>query len=283
MFEPIQPVPAAPPSMTGLVRSAITPNDGARWENGIAWRPERCPVARSFDMCADDAGFEDPAVGTGDSGVVYYRPVAYRVEDDCSTRSRMGSEGEARVRRQALAVASYMVARELQTGAQSDAAPYETPDSAGVADQVNMRLASPSANTIAGTFDPVAGIGVLEEAARDTALGQDVFIHVPTSAVPLIADALRPPDGALLRTRTGAVVVADAGYGNVGPDGDPATGGFWAYATGPVTVRLGELVFNTVTDHRGNVDMWVADRLFAAYFDPCNLHALVLATPAPGA
>jgi hypothetical protein len=281
MFEPVQPVPAAPPATSGLVRSAITPgDDGVRWENGVAWAPERCPQARTFDPCADEAGFEDPAIGVGDSGVVYYRPPAFRVEYECSTRSNI--DGEGRVRRQALAVTSYMVARELQTGARSTANPYETPDSGGVADQVNARLASPAANVIAGTFDPLAGIGALEEAARDAALGQDVFIHVPVSVVPLIDGALRR-EGTLLFTKTGATVVADAGYGNVGPDGTPSATGVWAYATGPVVVRLGEVMTNVITSWRENTQRWVADRLFAAYFDPCNLHALVLAVPAPGA
>ena len=276
MFEPVQPVQAAPPASSGLVRSALTPNDGERWQNGMAWRPERCPLARGFDPCGDDAGFEDPGVGAGDSGVVYYRPMAFRVEDRCSTRSR-GDDG--RTRRQALAVTSYMVARELLTGELSDAQPYETPDSAGVADQVNARLASASANTIAGTFDPLSGIGTLEEAARDVSLGQDVFIHVPLSVVPLIDGALRR-EGQLLFTKTGATVVADAGYSNVGPDGNPATGGVWAYATGPVQVRLGDVLTGQVTDYRVNEIVNYADRLFAATFDPCNLHALTIATPA---
>jgi hypothetical protein len=274
MFEPVLPVPAAPPATSGLVRSAITPNDGERWENGMAWRPERCPSARAFDPCGPD--FEDPPVGAGDGGLVYYRPTAFRVEDRCSTRSP-GDDGRAR--RQALAISSYMVARELLTGAQSDANPYETPDSGGVADQVNARLASPDATTIVGTFDPLAGIGVLEEAARDVSLGQDVFIHVPLSIVPLIDGALRR-EGQLLFTKTGAAVVADAGYSNLGPDGNPAVGGVWAYATGPVQVRLGEVVTGQWIDHRENTVINYADRLFAATFDPCNLHALTITTPA---
>lgn len=276
MFEPVQPVQAAPPASSGLVRSAITPSDGERWEGGMSWRPERCPSARGFDPCGDETGFEDPAVGAGDSGIVYYRPMAFRVEDRCSTRS---PADDGRVRRQALAVTSYMVARELLTGALSDAQPYETPESGGVADQVNARLASADANTIAGTFDPLSGIGTLEEAARDVSLGQDVFIHVPLAVVPLIDAALRR-EGQLLFTKTGATVVADAGYGNVGPDGNPAVGGAWAYATGPVQVRLGEVIPGQWVDHRTNEILNYADRLFAATFDPCNLHALVIDTPA---
>jgi hypothetical protein len=274
MFEPVQPVQAAPPATSGLVRSALTPNDGERWQNGMAWRPERCVSARGFDPCGDE--FEDPPVGTvGD--LVFYRPTAFRVEERCSTRSPQ-PDGEARVRRQAAAVTSFMAARELLTGAQSDANPYETYLSGGVADQVNARLADPSANTIAGTHSPLSGIGILEEAARDAALGQDVFIHIPLQVVPLIDGALRR-EGQLLFTKTGAVVVADAGYSNLGPDGDPAVGGVWAYATGPVQVRQSEIVTQEVVNHLENEVIWTADRLFAATFDPCNLHALTIATP----
>jgi hypothetical protein len=276
MFEPVQPVPASPPSTGGLIRSAqVVNNPGERWEQGFAWRPERCPTARGFDPCGED--FEDPAVGAGSTGLAYYRPTALRVEDVCSTRRLDGDD--ARVRRQALAVTSFMVARELLTGAMSDANPYETPESAGVADQVNARLAGPDTQVEIGTFDPLHGLGVLEELARQDSLGMDVFVHVPISVMPLI-DAALTREGQLLRTKTGALVVADAGYSNLGPDGNPAVGGVWAYATGPVQVRLSDVSTYRVVDHLTNEVTWTADRLFAATFDPCNVHALVLAVPA---
>jgi hypothetical protein len=361
--------------VSGIVRSAITPT-GERWENGIAWRPERCVTARGFDPCGPD--FED-AVGAGGNTITYYRPVAFRVEDECTTR---GLIDEGRVRRQAVAVTSYMVARELHGGGLSLDNPYGTPDSGGVANQVNAYLAE-GGTTVAGTWAPQAGLGALEEATRDAILGQDVFIHMPVSLVPLMGDAIIR-EGQLLRTRTGAVVVADAGYPGSGPvtagtaevqtvtitgaptggnftltfdgettidigynspaldvqgalnslpnlngvtvtgadggpytvtfpandgdvpqmtgDGSDLTGGtapavavatttpgvepgpeagVWMYATGPVQVRLGEVMVNRINDHRSNRVLMTADRLFAATFDPCTLHSIQIDDPTP--
>lgn len=379
MFEPVQPVPAQSPATSGLVRSAITPSDGERWEGGLSWRSERCPTARGFDPCDGADGFEDPPVGAGGDQINYYRPVAFRVEDECSTR---GLQDDGRARRQALAVTSFMVARELHSGALTTANPYVTPDSAGVADQVNHYLAEPGGTVVPGPLDPLEAISALEEAARVASLGMDPFIHVPVSLVPLLDDALRR-EGQLLFTKTGATVVADAGYPGTGPmtagtaevqtititgaptggtftltfsgqttapvafdatgaivqgalnalsnlDGvivtgaaggpytvtfpaelgnaaqltaddsgltggtDPAVGvatttpgvapaptaGLWIYATGPVQVRLSDIATTRVVDHRENRILYVADRLFAAYFDPCTLHAVQITEPA---
>lgn len=53
MFAPVEPVPAQRPT-SGLVAQALTPNDGARWEAGLAWRPERCLSVRMFNPCDTD-------------------------------------------------------------------------------------------------------------------------------------------------------------------------------------------------------------------------------------
>jgi hypothetical protein len=211
MFQPVQPVPAAPPT-TGLVATATTPTDGERWESGFAWRPERCPLARGYDPCGDETSFENPPVGAGDTGVHYYRPVAFRVEDECSTR---GEADAGRVSRQALAVTSWMVARELQAGALTRANPYETPATGGAATATNAYLAGPDTTVEPGTWEPLAGLGRIEELARDGALGMDPYIHMPVEFVPLVATALYR-DGRMLRTFTGAYVVADAGYDGSG-------------------------------------------------------------------
>jgi hypothetical protein len=380
MFTPIEPVLAAPPTYGSLVAAAITPQDNIRWENGIAWRPERCPQARTFDPCGSE--FEDPAIGDGDGGVAYYRPPAFRIEDVCSTRGARRESGLARVRRQAAGATSYMVARELETGAQTILNPYDTPDAA---DQINGYLASPDANVITGVWSLPAALGALEQEARQTSLGMDVFIHMPVRlAVALDAAGALVSEGQLLRTRTGGRVVADAGYSGRGPDvpgtsevqtvtitGAPTGGNFqltfdgqttvaigynsaaldvqgalnalsnldgvtvsgsaggpytvtfpasmgnvpqmtadgsgltggtdpdvtvvtttpgvapsvdaglWMYATGPVTVRLADIWADSVVTHTLNEITYYADRLFAAYFDPCNLHAIEVDDPAP--
>jgi hypothetical protein len=53
MFAPVEPVPAQRPT-SGLVAQALTPQDGARWQGGMAWRPERCFGVRMFSPCATD-------------------------------------------------------------------------------------------------------------------------------------------------------------------------------------------------------------------------------------
>lgn len=379
MFTAVEPVPAAAPTYGTLVAAAITPQDDIRWENGVAWRPERCPQARTFDPCGTE--FEDPPVGAGDSGVAYYRPPAFRVEDVCSTRGARRAEGLARVRRQAAGATSYMVARELETGAQTLASPYESPNGL---DQHNAYLASEDAMVVPGTWSLPDATGALEAAARDISLGMDVFLHIPLVAMPMVSpfDVIR--EGALLRTMTGSRIVADPGYTGVGPlvpgvsevqtvtitgaptggnfqltfdgqttiaigynspaadvqgalnslsnldgvtvsgagggpytvtfpasmgdvpqmtgDGSGLTGGtapavvvatttpgeeaapspgLWMYATGPVTVRLGDIITDSIVTHARNEITYYADRLFAAYFDPCTLVAIQVEDPTP--
>lgn len=214
MFSPIEPAHAEKP-VTGLVASAVTPpNFPARWMDGFAWRPERCPTARAWDpFCGLEEPFGAAAVGDGDDGVAYHRPTALRIEERCSTRGNPAGELATRVRRQAEAVTSFMLARELQNGAITRADPYTA---VGTPDLVNGYLASPLAMVEPGAWEPYSALGRLEEAARASSLGQDVFIHMPVRMVPLVFPAL-VARGTLLYTPTGAKVVADAGYTGTGP------------------------------------------------------------------
>lgn len=212
MFTPVPPVPAAPPR-TGLIASALTPQGEERWEAGMAWRSERCPEARGFTPAC---GIETPfaaAAGSDPGANVYYLPPAYRVERVCATRAGSSEEDLAIVRRQAEAAASYMLARELQDGALTRSAPHDTPEATN---QVNAFLADSNTTVLAGAYSPAQGLGVLEQAARAGQLGQDVFIHMPVSWVPLLGTDVLVQEGNLLRTLTGARVVADAGYTGTG-------------------------------------------------------------------
>jgi hypothetical protein len=213
-FEPVNGVQAAAPT-TGLVASALTPNDDARWQDGIAWRSERCPTAQGFDPCGET--FETPAVGAGGDAIHYYRPVAFRVYDECSTRIR--DYDQERARRQASAVTSWMVARELEQGTISRANPYDTPPYADeTPSTVNHFLAEATGGQIVtgGAHLPLVALGLLEEAARDGQLGMDPFLHVSPRLLPLLRDGIER-EGNLLRTPTGARVVVDAGYTGTGP------------------------------------------------------------------
>lgn len=212
MFEPVNGAQAAPPT-TGLLASALTPSDGARWQSGMAWRSERCPTASGFDPCGSDF---TPDAGAGGDEIVYYRPVAFRVFDECSTRIR--DYDQTRVRRQAEAVTSWMLARELEQGTITRANPYDVPPFTDESPStVNAYLAQASGGEIiAGSHEPLVALGLLDEAVRDGQLGMDPFIHVAPRFLPLIEDAVER-NGNLLRTSNGSRIVVDSGYAGTGP------------------------------------------------------------------
>lgn len=209
LFTEVSP-PANPvQTMANLLASAVRAGDEAsnQWMDGIAWRSESCPTYQGFNPCTELEA--PPEVGGGE--LHYYVPVAYRVLDECSVMS--GTFDTERVRRLTEAVASFAVARELWTGELSKLDPYGTPAGAG---QVNGYLASESATVLDDAADVWSAIAALEAAAGDAVRGQRVFIHGSVALIGLVSDKLERV-GNELRTRTGAVVVADAGYPGTGP------------------------------------------------------------------
>jgi hypothetical protein len=276
-FTPVPAVPASAPR-SGLVRSAITPNnDDDRWMNGVVWRSERCPSATTYDPCSDTIPAE---VGPGPGGLNYYLPVALRTTDECSTRSSDLSDLPGRARRTLEGVTSYWTARELWTGERSAANPYDTPEDGGPVS--NRRLAQVAGVTVvAGVHQPKHGLGALEEAARgeDGSQGMDVWIHVPLELLPLLEGAI-VREGDMWFTQSGARVVFDAGYPGTAPDGTETAGQRFIYATGPVTVRLGPINASEIVRRENNRVEVVAERMIAAYFDSCVHFGLAVSVPA---
>lgn len=219
-----------------------------------------------------------PSYGVGPSGTVYYAPQVLRVEDICPVLNSDMSDDEARVRRQAEAVTSWTVARELWTGEHSDLNPYDTPEATG---QVNARLTGGAGvQELTGTHEPLHALGALEQAARGQlgSLGMDVWIHMPITLVPLMRDGI-VRDGTGLFTKTGARVIADAGYPGTDPADAAEAGALWMYATGPVEVRTTPVQVGSFVDQRVNRVEITADRFYAATFDPCVLHGVAVAVP----
>lgn len=220
-----------------------------------------------------------PTYGVGQSGTVYYSPQVLRVEDSCPVLNSDQAEDEGRVRRQAEAVTSWTVARELWTGEHSDINPYDTPEAS---DQVNARLAAGlDVQVVSGEHEPLHALGALEQAARGQlgSLGMDVWIHMPITLVPLLENAI-VRDGTGLSTKTGARIIADAGYPGTDPDDVLQADQLWMYATGPVEVRTSRIVVGSFVDQAHNQVHTTADRFYAATFDPCVLHGVAVDLPA---
>lgn len=229
MTTPVEPVQALPPT-TGLVASARPPRDNTeRWEQGFAWRPETCIAHQGYTPCGEVSGAPEDL----DIGAVYYFPPGYRVRDYCTT---LGGELDAeRVRRQAEAAASWIVAQELWTGSLTEADPAELPGGAGP--YVNPYLANGNAEQVTpATWQTsiLQRLVALESAARDAAKGQQVFLHVPPAVLADIEDYIRR-QGNLIYTPLDSVVVADAGYPG----------------TGDITPGTSEVQQVTITDATG--------------------------------
>lgn len=266
MFTPVPGVAAAPPAY-GLVASAARP-DIPRWEQGLAWIPERCGTAyQLLPACGDAPGGYTPPR----PGAAYYQPVGMRIADQCTTLG--GPVDEERVRRVAEAQAPYIVARELWSGTLTQTDPYTF----GGDTYNNAYLASSAATTVGGTAAaPLVALGRLEQAALEASHGQPVMLHVPPAAAWQLAVALTRVGQSWLTT-AGSVVVADAGYPGTGPAGQAAGATVWAYATAPVAVLMTpwqlDLADQTTVDRATNTRTVWAQRLFAATFDPCLLLA----------
>lgn len=262
--------PATPAqNMVNLLASAETPTGGGDdWMAGFAWVSESCPAWQGFNPCTE---LTDPPP-EGNTGIVYVVPVAYRVGLECTTLS--GTMDQERARRQAERIASFVAARELWTGDLSKLDPYDLPNG-GAANQVNPHLEQVDAgNQLAATADPMAALAELEAAAGEAVAGGPVLIHGSPRLIGRIAMNCERV-GNELRTKTGAIVVPDAGYPGSGPDG---TGDGWLYATGPVLARLGPITSDTspatTTDRSTNRRQVIAERMFAVTFDPCSLFAV---------
>jgi hypothetical protein len=266
VFSPAVGVRAAPP-VSGLVGSAARPNppDVPRWENGLAWVPERCGTAYQLvPWCADPPSYTPPRPGS-----VYHQPVGVRIADECTTLG--GRPDLDRARRVAEAQLPYIVARELWLGTGSSADPYKvTP---GGANQSNAYLASADADIVgSGGAEATAALGRLEQAALDTSHGQPVMLHVPVMASWQVADHLTRVGNQML-TAAGNQVVFDGGYPGTGPAGQAVGATAWAYATSPVAVLVADWDVQAddaeVVDRAKNTCTTWASTVFAAVWDPC--------------
>ena len=265
MFATVTALRAAPPT-TGLVASAPPAlDDGARWESGLAWVPERCGIGwQLVPWCSNT----DPAVHQPDTaGAAYCRPVGARFAVACSTLG--GGVDSERVRRVVEATSPFVVARELWDGALGQTEPFTIRGET----YRNARLADPSAEIVGtGGADLLPALGRLEQAAVEASMGQRVMLHLPVRLAARLGEFTRRV-GADLLTRSDNLVIADAGYPGTGPTGQAVGATAWAYATTVAVVRQSRI--DLIDDPAATVDRAVntvtvwASRVFAATFDPC--------------
>lgn len=123
------------------------------------------------------------------------------------------------------------------------------------------------------------GLALLEEALGESTIGSQGVIHAPK----ILASVLKTDDeDGMLVTALDTPVVSGSGYSYVGPDGTAAPAGkAWMYATGPVTVRLGNVnittdKLNQVVDTRINDITYYVDRPAAVTWSTTDLFAVLV-------
>lgn len=276
---PIDPPAEPTPQSTGLL-AAEPPRAGvAHWEDGVVWQPTTGATWDLFSPCEEtDEGPDVPS-----RELVPVIPVAYRVRD--RSRGRRGVDLDPDLaRRQAEAMTSFALARELWTGEGSARAPRTLPPWLGGAEgYVNPHLADAARCAVVdGSHNAVEGLGLLEGAAYEELGGQGVpVLHIPIRVLLAVAEKLTAR-GSVLYTASGTPVIADAGYPGTGPDGAAGT---WAYATGSVVTLVGGIDSDTDPSstfmHRVNIREIYATRMIAAGFDPACHLGVALNIPAP--
>lgn len=215
-----------------------SPSDIARiWMEGVTWAPWGTDGLDTLEStCASTYNKTSGEVPD------YVTQPAFLLYDSlaCSTLGLSFATLAGRVRRNLEVMASAAFAAELETGA------------------VSGGHALVDGSTINATAAELhRALHDLEQHLADTLHGATGMIHL-TPGLLAIAPGIAWRDGAY-RTRTGHVVVGDAGHsGTPGPTGqsDASASQSWVYATGPVFYRQGPIKGLTGIEE-GNSEIYI--------------------------
>lgn len=232
-------VPLAPPRVSLLTSVDVTTQGSEQdWANGLRFLPENCdpPSNPYWWACPEGAGAVPGFTKDIDApeSIVTYRPFDIWVGFRCGNQSVRNNDYVARADRAMEAFQSYLVARELWTGAYV-ATPSGFPN--------DFLENSPTLLNGGAATGYVAALAELEQALSTCAVGQVGVIHAqPRTVTYWVENGLVAPEpnGRRLRTVLGTIVVPDAGYdGGGSAQGAGDLGDAYAYGTGMVRVWLG--------------------------------------------
>lgn len=273
------------PALFGLLSPAtdLIMDSDVHWTSEFDYETLDCVADVELSAMCNSEVVVNAIENSGSAQYRTYVPFEIITKFQCSTMSRRPEE----IRDIAIAAAEACTQKaleyELWTGSLAKAAAADDSwDSGTRGAYPNRFLASPSARDVTPTpGTPVKtrhGLALLERALAECGCGLQGTIHVTRD----VASALGlKKDDDVLVTNLGNTVVAGTGYTGSGPDGTvPADNQAWMYVTGPITVRLGEILvvpdtISQAVDTAKNTSVYSVSQPAAVTWNSC-CHAAVL-------
>lgn len=253
---------------------------GTHWQQGVTWQ-ERCPEgATTYAQCLSVSGTGSPPAPPAKTGNVEQTnrgatPFTVYAQFECSAvgvgdAATVGADALARVEQRQVETAFWTGV----AGGQPVVFPHLAAD-AEVFDSQGILLQPTATPTVTGA-DAAHALGALEQALADCYAGQGL-IHVPPKALPTLAGSslVRDVDGRLF-TPAGNRIVVGGGYTGSGPDGTPAAGTSWIYATGAAFGYRSGVYVSPVReslDRSTNTLHMLAERTYVIGYECCLLAA----------
>lgn len=223
----------SPPNRGLIVSANEAANQDARWENGYAYAPEN---VNQNDTVADACSY-GTAHSQPNAAQVTFNPYIIEAFDQCSSFAFQSRDYVGRAQRLLLASQEKKLAHEFWSGTQAQASGWAN----------NYLANSHAANfTEVGTgLSPEQALACLEMALSHCGSGVRGMIHCSADLFTHWSYAGHAFErvGKLIITQNDTIIVCSPGYDGSGPDNAaPVNGAVWAYATGIVNVRLGDVV-----------------------------------------
>lgn len=242
----------APCGLLSVARVAEHNNNDERWVRGFEQEFDTQPSYVRL-LTQNDATVSGGELSDNQSDQRYLRYVPFNidVEDFASTFSLPGQDRFERVVKELQAVTQKALEYEYWDGVAARALISTGPDVFDVGED-NMYLSKDGASIVpeAGAFAPNIALMYLERSIAESPIGENGVIHMTRDIASNLGSRLIYKKGedeysGRAMTRLGTHVVIGSGYSGNGPVG--ATGATasatnkWMYATGPISVHLGDI------------------------------------------
>lgn len=276
---------ASKPAPYGILSPATTvvEDSNPHWVDEFDYETLDCLADVTLSSICNTSTTVSAIKPSGSSPFLTYVPFEILTKFSCSTMSRRPEEIEEIALNAAEGCTQKAIEYELWTGALAQEMAADGSWDAGTRGAFpNRYLASSSARDVTPTpgtgVKAKYGLALLERALADCGCGIQGTIHATRDVASALG--IKGKDDKLV-TNLGNLLVAGTGYTGTGPDGStPPNGKAWMYATGPITVRLGDRMVvpdkvSQSVDTRTNTTTYSVSQPAAVTWNSC-CHVAVL-------